>query len=738
MSDPAIITVELTIAGTTYVALSVDLVRKVDEIPIATLEITGEDDSIVEPEKILAGEVELKLSREDGKSLSEFVGKVVEASLIGEDGAHPFTRVIAAPSIWRTTKRTDCRVFQDLTTDAIVKDVLERAGATEQDWQLTGSYEPRHYCVQHRETDFHFIKRLLSEDGIAFTLEKDKVVFSDADIGPIEGESELPYMPEFGFETSRDVVSKLEQQLAMKSDTVTLRDYDFERPDFELKGEHESIDEGTKTLETYVYPARTNKEGIAASYAKVLCESLQSDRDVLTGETQSLHFMPLRTMTISDHPYAPINQEYRLLEVVHRYRAARWHHSGDEPDKIGCRFVAMPTAKGNYRPRRIARAVAMAGYDSAEVVGAPGKEIDPDEYGRVYAQFMWDREGDKTDAASCYMRTSQAAVGGGLLTPRVGWEVTVACREGDPDSPIITGRMYTTKAPPPYALPDNKTRMSIQTATSPGGGSSNEIRFEDKAGSEEMFMNASKDMSCSAGNNATDTVGGSETRSIGSNQKVDVTGAKSCTSGTQIWNITADQTLGIDTYMVDRSGGAHTMNIGGNRDLKVGGDHRRLCAGDSKHEVGGNQIDLVVGQVTDTTPATLDDTIGAALIEIAGGGRNVVCKSRSETVGAVKAVLATGGRGVEVGGSMTHDVTGAIGIKTKAALNDNSGGKLTDIAAGAQIVKATNVTFTAETLLTVVCGGSTLTLTPGSVTLAGAKVTLKGVAPQTAAMIKDN
>jgi type VI secretion system secreted protein VgrG len=380
----------------------------------------------------------------------------------------------------------------------------------------------------------------------------------------------------------------------------------------------------------------------------------------------------------------------------------------------------------------------MPGYDSAVVVGPPGTEIHPDAYGRVKAQFMWDRQGNKDDRASCFMRTTQASLGGGLLTPRVGWEVTVDCGEGDPDQPVVTGRMYTTKAPPPYALPANKTRTAIQTATSPGGGSSNELRFEDKQGAEEMFINASKDMSQSAGNNATDTIGGNETRTIGANQKVDVTGATSCVAGTQVWNVGANQTLGISTYMVDKNSGAHALSIGGNRDMKVGGDHRALCAGASTLDVGGMQIDLVVGNVTDTTPATLDDTIGAALVEIAGGGRNVVCKSRVETVGAVKAVLATGGRGVTVGGSMTHNVAGAIGIKTKAGLNDNSGGMLTDVAGGAQIVKAVNVTFTAETLLTVVCGGSTLTLTPGSVTLAGATVKLDGVTPQTAAMIKDN
>jgi type VI secretion system secreted protein VgrG len=747
MSDPVPIEIEAEIDGTSYQVLAATIVRRADEIPVATVELlhaqagptlsANVDAPPPEPESVIGLELKLKMQRQDGASITEFVGKVVEVSLVGEDSDVPFTRVVAMPSAWRTTKRSDCRVFQEKTTDAIVKDVLERAGADQMEWQLAESYSPRLYCIQHRETDWDFITRLLAEDGIGFTIEKDKVRFTDGNLGPIDGESTLPYTDEFGFDTSRDCVEKLEQRLAVRSDKVTLRDYDFERPDFELAAQSEGIDDGAKTLETYVFPARTNDDGVAKHYAKVLCESLQGDRNLVTGQTQALHMAPLRTFTVTGHPYQPLNQEYCLLEVVHRYRGSRWGEDAGAEVGAGCTFVAMPTAAGPHRPAR-KEPRALPGYDSAVVVGQSGREIHPDEHARVKAQFLWDRVGDKTDKASCFMRTTQAPLGGGLLTPRVGWEVTVDCIEGDPDQPIITGRMYTAKAPPPYALPKHKTRTTIQTATSPGGGSVNEIRFDDAKGSEEMFMNASKNMAQSAGNNATDTVGGNETRSIGANQKIDVTGAVSWVTGTQVWSIGSNQTLGIDTYMVDKNGGAHSLSIGGNRDLKVGGDHRCLVAGASTLDVAGMQVDLVVGNVTDTTPATFKDTIGAALIEIAGGGRNVTCKARTESVGAVKAVLATGGRGVEVGGAMTHKVAGAILIKTKADLDDNSKGALKDIAGGAQIVKATNVTFTAETLLTVVCGGSTLTLTPGSITLAGASVKLDGVAPHVAGMIKDN
>ncbi len=735
MSDAPEVQVRALIEGEAFHVLSLRMRRALDEVGEAECELT-DDAGGPEPKDLIGKTAELSMARTDGSSQATFVGRIVEATHVGGETPVPFVRLTVVPRLWGLGQRSDCRTFQQMPIDAIVKDVLERAGIAEQQWELGGSYTDRIYCVQHRETDLAFIRRLLSEEGITFSVEAkdgvDWVCFTDADLGDVEGATELPYRSEFGVDGSRDAVQAIEQTVRLTSDKVVVRDYDFERPDFELAGEA-----GDGKLETYAFPARTCDEGNAKQLAKVMHESFLARADLVSGETQTLHLAPGRRFSVTDHPYEPLNRDYLVVEVEHRYRESAWGSQAAEQDAHGCRFVAMPVDRP-FRPRRLPRAPAVAGYCSAVVVGPAGSEIHPDEFGRVKAQHFWDREGDGTDQASCWMRTSQVPLGGGLFTPRVGWEVTVQHWEGDPDAPMVIGRMVTAKAPPPYALPEHKTRTTIQTATSPGGEGVNEIRFDDKKGAEEVFMNASKDTSVSAGNNSTETVGGSEVRTIGANHNLDVTGAKSANSADQAWNVSGSQKVGVATYMVDQNGGGHTLSIGGNRDLTVGGDHRRLVGGASKLDVAGMQVDLVAGTVTDSTNAAFSDTIGAALIEIAGGGRNVVCTDRTETVGAVKAVLATGGRGVEVGAAMTHDVAAAVAIKAKAGLNDNSDGKLTDVAAGAQIVKATNVTFTAETLLTVVCGGSTLTLTPGSVTLAGATIKLDGVTPQTAAMIKDN
>ena len=630
MSDAPPVQVQASVDGEAYHVLSLRLLRALNEVGQAQCELT-DDAGGPDPKELIGKTAVLTMARQDGSSQTTFVGRVVEATHLGGETPVPFVRIEVAPRLWALGKRSDCRTFQTMAVDAIVKDVLERAGIAEQQWTLSGSYAERTYCVQHRETDLAFIRRLLSEEGIAFSVETqdgvDQLCFSDTDLGDVEGTTELPYLAEFGMDGSRDGIGRIEQTVRLTSDKVVIRDYDFERPDFELKGES-----GAGTLETYAFPARTNQQANAKQLAKVLHESLQAQGDRVSGQTQTLHLAPGRRFTMVNHPYEPLNRGYLVIEVEHRYRESNWGAGTSDQDAQGCHFLAMPVDRP-FRPQRLPRAPAVAGYCSAVVVGPAGSEIHPDPYGRVKAQHFWDRVGDGTDKASCWMRSSQVPLGGGLFTPRVGWEVTVQHLEGDPDAPLVVGRMVTAKAPPPYALPEHKTRTTIQTATTPAGEGVNEIRFEDKKGAEEIFMNASKDTSVSAGNNSTETVGGNETRSIGANHKLDVTGAKAANSADQIWKVGGSQKVGVGTYMVDQNGGAHSLTVAGNRDLTIGGDHRRLVGGSSSLKVSGMQVDLVAGSVTDSTTAAFSDTIGAALIEMAAGGRNVVCTDRSETVG---------------------------------------------------------------------------------------------------------
>lgn len=735
----------LTIDDVAYDVLWLESREALDEIGELRCELTDHAGGPA-PAALVGKTLVLTIGRRDAEARRTFAGYVIEAERTTTRGHEEAgTRVVARPRLFRLTQRADCRVFQAMSAPDIVKQVLAGAGVPEaaQDHRLTGTYPPREYTTQYRESDFDFVRRLLSEEGIAFAVDSssgaDVVVFFDEDLGAIDGEQAVPYRPGDGLDAPREAVSRVVQDESTAPGKVNLRDYDFERPRLRLDAAAEGDDDAERSLEVYHYPGRFNEPEEGDRYAKVLLESLRARRETASFVTNSLRLQPGRRFTLEEHPYEPLNREYLVVEVevaidARRHDAQR-HHG--EPGKHGLSFRAIPAAT-RYRPPRVPRAVAAPGAQLAVTTGPAGKEIHPDEHGRVKVLFAWDRLGRADDSSSLWIRTCQVPLGGAMLTPRIGWEVYANFTDGDPDRPFVFGRMYNATTPPPYALPEHKTRMAIQTATTPGGGSTNEIRMDDKAGSEEMFMNASKDASVSAGNNATETVGNNETRTIGANQKLAVTDSMSASTGAnQSLVVGGSQTIHAGTFMVDDVG-SHSLSVGGNRDLKAGGDHKRTITAASTLGIGGMQVDLVAGSADENGMATMDDQVGAALVELTASNRTMTVKgSRTETIGAAKVILA-GGRAVQVGADLKQKVAGAVLTQVSGDRSDASGADFMEVAGGAQIMKATNVVFQAEDVLSVVMGGSTITLTPASVSIAGTKITIDGECDEEAALVADN
>jgi type VI secretion system secreted protein VgrG len=747
MADPLEIEHKLTIDGTEYHLFWLEAREAVDEIGWLRCEISDAANG-PDPASLVNKKLEFTFSHKDGAEERKWVGYVVEASRSTVWRDEPAgTAVVARPHLFRLEQRADCRVFQDMTAPDIVKKVLDGAGVKDHEWRLEGSYPKRVYTSQYRESDWAFIRRLLSEEGIAFAVDcssgKDVVTFFDGDLGDVEGEKEIAYGVGDGLVTGRDAIGALTHEKGTRSGKVELRDYNFEKPALKLTSKAEADDKEEKSLEVYVYPGRFTEPALGDRYAKVMLDAIRARRETVSGEASALRLQPGRKFALKDHPYDPLNREYLVLEVEIRHEA---RHAGSRAARheghrvgTGLRFVAIPTENTTYRPPRVERAVRAPGAQVAVVTGPPGKEIHPDKHGRVKVQFPWDRLGKKDDSSSLWIRTCQLPLGGSMLTPRVGWEVSLNFTDGDPDLPFVFGRMYNAKTPPPYALPKNKTRMSIQTATTPGGGSTNEFRMEDKKGGEEMFMNASKDATISAGNNATEDVGNNETRSIGANHALAVTDSLSNkVTSAQSTSVGGSQSLNVSTYMVDDVG-SHSLTISGSRDLKAGGDHNRTITGASTLDVGGMQIDLVAGSVDEETMASMNDKVGAALVELTASDRTVTVKAtRTETAGAAKVILSKGGRSVKVGASLKQKVAGAVLTKIKEDREDSSEGDFLEVAGGAQLVKATNVIFEAEDLLSVVMGASTITLTPASVSIAGTKITIDGEVAEEAALVADN
>ncbi|HYQ43718.1 MAG TPA: type VI secretion system tip protein TssI/VgrG [Polyangiaceae bacterium] len=663
--------------------------------------------------------------------------------------------LVMVSKLARLELRKDCRNFRKspdsgVAPDAIVKEVLVAAGVadSEQNWVLKETHPDRIYTVQYRETDLAFITRTLAEEGIyyahRFSADGLKLHFSDdtSGLADVAGQKALTFQLDLGVTVQEECLVHVSQRRARCSDKVSVRGRDFKTPDVMFDDSAESEDPGAHAFEVYDYSVRVENQSDAKRHAQKLLEALQADRLTVEGETTSLRLLPGSRFDVEDHPWAKLNGELLVVRSNVAGRDVRRTEDGAklmvEAKSVQSWFEGVPTARTKYRPAPQEVALRVAGLQSTMTTGASGSEIHVDAHGRVTAHFHWDRTGALDDNASCWMRTSQMPLTGAMLIPRVGWEVSVAYSEGDPDRPYVMQRLYNTATPPPYALPEHKASMALQTATTPGGGSSNEFSMSDTKGSEGMFFNGSKDMSISVNNNATESIKNNQKVTIGSNHALHVSGAVTSTIGAdEKVTVSGNQDHSVGALLAEDSG-SHSMTVGGNRNLSIGGDHRRTVAGPSSLTVGGNSIDLVAGSVFESTLASMTHTVGSALVELSVGSRSVIVGGAStETTGALKVIVAKKGRGLEAA-AYSNLVGGASVAIVKGDRVDTSKASYTDVAAGLQITKAENITFEADALITVQMGAASLILTPASVSLTGAAITLDGDTIETGGMIMDN
>lgn len=726
MAD-AMVTVEstLTIEGADALRLvSAHLVEALSEVPTLTCVVTAGAETPT-TEAVIGKKAELELKRTDGGSERKFNGVVMGVRrLVSRDG-NLLLELEIAPRLAKLAKRTDCTPYQKLDVKAIVSKVLEDAGITDMSWMLAGTYEKRNWTVQYRETDLAFVQRLLAEEGIWFTFQfdgKDTVVFSDDPKGfeDVPGTATLPFRQRFGHTELGDNVTKVRLHHEIRTDKVMLRDYAFERPKSIPEAKTEGKDDGAHVLEDYDYPGRFEKAPAGKQLAQVRLEQHQLGRRRLTGYTGALAVAPARRFTVEEHPVGKVNAEWMCSRVEVQITTEEGAAAGEE-HRFSVSFTAFPTGDTPLRPPLRPAARVAPGLQTALTTGPAGEEIHVDKHGRVKTLFPWDRLGKKDETASDFWRTVQLPQGGAVYLPRVGWETSVDFLEGDVDRPVVFQRFYNAATPPPYALPANKARGSVQTATSPGGGSTNEFRTDDTKGKEEMFFNASKDMTVDVKNNTTESVKNNAKHQIGANHKLTVTNSVTDSVGAdEKVTVSGNQDVHVQTFAVDDVGGAHKLSIGGNRDLKVSGDHKMEVAAGSTWTVSGNKIDLVVGHVSESTPASIKHDVGAALIEITASDRSVIVGGpRSETIGALKIIATNSARAVDVGATLNQTIGGAILAKISGDRNDNAEVAYNEVVGGAQIVKATNVTFEGQAMISLVMGASTITLLPAMVLVAG-------------------
>jgi len=476
-------------------------------------------------------------------------------------------RVRLRPLLHNLAYRVRSRIFQGKSVLDISKTVLRDAGVPDDHvvWP-TASYQPREYCVQWKESELDFLRRLWEDEGIFFWYEsaaqsgeqEGKSVLrlgdQNQDFTPIDGVSALELTRSPGSEVAQDWLFGARLEAAQTYDSFTARTWDFRAPSEPRT--FKAPTEGPRVFERYEYPFGDTPQKGGDQRAARRLELARSRQMVLTASSSCSRIAAGRTFSIAGASLNGMPEEYVVTRARHVFRAAS---EGGGAYRVA--LEALPIA-ASFRPRLVTRKPRAPTTESAVVVGPPGEEIHVDPYGRIKVHFYWDREGKIDEHASCWVRVQQQNTSGSLILPRIGWEVEVGFIDADPDQPVVLQKLYNRETMPPYGLPASLHMTSLQSASSPGGGGTNEIRMSDSSGGMEFFVHAQKDFRMVAGTNldekvgvnahvevkvdATETVVGVETISVGANQSMSVTGAMSTeTVGAKTVSISATDDLGV-------------------------------------------------------------------------------------------------------------------------------------------------------------------------------------------------
>lgn len=569
----------------------------------------------VDPEEMIGTPGQLVFAMGSDGTPHTFGGVVEAVTIIGSTQVgdevvhHVRFHVVSQLALLRWVE--GCEIHQELDVKEIVTKVLKANGIAEkgQDWRLSGSYPKREYCVQYEESALAFVSRLLEEEGIYFRFESREdgefVVFEDdsANASPIEGEPEIPFRQRTGMEQERDAIYSIAERGRLVSGKFVLRDYDFKRPKLDMTAEAEQGENAN--LEVYDFPGHYFEPSEGKRLAKTRLEAEQAWKKTLRLEADCARLECGKKFSITDALHDEINGEYVVTALVHELG-----HGGGNAATYRAIANVIP-ADVKFRPPRVTPWPVMEGPQTARVVAPKGsqtEEIHTDEHGRSKVKFHWDLGPDQDDKASCWMRTGQLQTSGSMVLPRIGWEVIVEFLEGNPDRPIVTGRLYNGVYMPPYALPEGKTRTSLQSASTPGGGGRNEIRFEDKAGAEEIRIEAQYDQTLTTANNKTTNVGNNQTKtvkvdsktSVGSNQDVKVTmGSKTQIGGSQTVSVSGNREVLVNAV--------NGINVAGSSTTKIGGNH---------FEMDGNPLEALLALAAEKAAEVAQAAAGAALARI--------------------------------------------------------------------------------------------------------------------------
>lgn len=586
-----------------------------------SLDLLGESHSI--PFNKLIGQkvtLTIRLADDSERYINGFISRFVQS---GGDARFTYYRAEMVPWLWFLTRTTDCRIFQNMTVPDIITKIFKDVGFTDFKNRLEGPFEPRDYCVQYRESDFNFVSRLMEQYGIFYFFEHEEKTHTLVLANSPRAHQPCPGQPEArcdfsaGAMLEEDIIADWEMEQELRPGKYALADYNFETPSTSLAVNVASTINvgGNGKYEVYDYPGEYLKKAEGERLAKIRMEEEEAPHVVATGSGTCRAFTSGYRFDLVGHYSAQMDKCYVLTEVQHVASVGESYSGrhGDAEESYSNRFTCIPHDVP-FRPARITPKPTVQGPQTAIVVGRSGEEIYTDKYGRVKVQFHWDREGKRDENSSCWIRVSHPWAGkgwGAVAIPRIGQEVIVDFLEGDPDQPIITGRVYNAEQMPPYGLPGGQVISGLKSNSTKGGGGYNEFILDDTKGNELIRVHGQYDMdttiehdlrehvlhdrSRDVTNNETFTIGNDQSETIGGNQTLSVAKNRMRTvTQNEIVTVALTRTHSVGVNEMINVGAAQEVNVGGAQTVTVGLE-RAVTVGLSQHVTIGNNLSESIG-----------------------------------------------------------------------------------------------------------------------------------------------
>ncbi|HBA8168599.1 TPA: type VI secretion system tip protein VgrG, partial [Escherichia coli] len=458
----------------------------------------------------------------DGGGKRYISGLVTAARVVGHQGRSVVYELRLEPWLKTLTHTSDYKAFQNKNVVNILDEVLD-----EYPWpvekRLVENYPTRAWQVQYGETDFDFIQRLMQEWGIYWWFEHNEnshtLVLADAiNVHKACADSPLVCYYQKGLKLDKEFIHTITANESLRSGQWVLNDFDFMKPRSLLKSTVANPREtGLAEYEHYEWPGDYFTKSEGEMLTRIRMEEQRSPGSRVQGSGNIRTLMTGFTFTLENYPTAEVNREYLLVQTTLFIQDNAQHSGQEQHFSYSTSFELHPTSEV-YRPQRTLSKPHTKGPQSAIVTGPAGQEIWTDKYGRVKVQFGWDRYGKNDENSSCWVRVSYPWAGKGfgmIQIPRIGQEVLVDFKNGDPDLPIIVGRTYNQDTMPPWGLPGAATQSGFYSHTIGGGPTNaNALRFEDKPGGEEVWLHAEKDQRIEVNNNESHWVGNNRLKVI--------------------------------------------------------------------------------------------------------------------------------------------------------------------------------------------------------------------------------